>query len=352
MPPSEDVLRVVRELNKIANRLGIPFFLAGASARDIVLVNLWGQSPGRATQDLDFAFAVNGWAQFEELREALVATGPFAREPRKEQRLVYTDPEKGFQLPVDFIPFRGVASENRTIGWPPEGDFVMNVAGFEEALAAALRVEMEPDLVISVASLPGLAILKILAWADRHVRDNRDAVDLYKILATYDRAGNEDRLFDQEIELLEGVEYDLTLAGALLLGRDGAHIADAITTEQIVGLLQLAVDICANYRKPLAEASGSFAAPRNAPAQKRAKPPSIGLQKHVGASQKVLRDTGDEGARRQWTGPMCLTCPPTVLENKHSTPRARTGKLKGVTHLLEWRNWQTHGTQNPATFGS
>ena len=26
------------------------------------------------------------------------------------------------------------------------------------------------------------------------------------------------------------------------------------------------------------------------------------------------------------------------------------GKLKRVIDLLEWRNWQTHGTQNPATF--
>lgn len=237
-PPSEDVLRVVRELNKIANRLAIPFFLAGASARDIVLVNLWGQAPGRATVDLDFAFAVNGWAEFEELREALVATGRFAREPHKEQRLMYTDPEKEFQLPVDFIPFRGVASENRTIAWPPEGDFVMNVAGFEEALGTALRIELEPGLVISVASLPGLAVLKILAWADRHVRDNRDAADVYKILATYDSAGNQDRLYDREIELLEAVEYDLTLAGARLLGRDAARIVDAIAMEQIVGLLR------------------------------------------------------------------------------------------------------------------
>jgi hypothetical protein len=26
------------------------------------------------------------------------------------------------------------------------------------------------------------------------------------------------------------------------------------------------------------------------------------------------------------------------------------GKLKGAKELLEWRNWQTHGTQNPAPF--
>ena len=242
-PPSEDFLRVVRELNKIATRLGIPFFLAGASARDIVLVNLWGQSPGTATFDIDFAFAVSDWAEFNKLREELVTTERFVRVPHKEQRLLYTDPEPGFQLPVDFIPFRGVASERKTIAWPPEGDFVMNVAGFEEALDAALRIELEPGLVISVASLPGLAILKILAWADRHLENNKDAGDLYKIITTFDSAGNQDRLFDQEIELLEAVGYDLTLAGAQLLGRDAARIADSAATEQIVSLLSSEVQV-------------------------------------------------------------------------------------------------------------
>ena len=36
--------------------------------------------------------------------------------------------------------------------------------------------------------------------------------------------------------------------------------------------------------------------------------------------------------------------------NHYRTPGAKCGKLKQVKHLLEWRNWQTHGTQNPATF--
>ena len=175
--PTEDFLRVIRELNSITTRLGVPFFLAGASARDIVLVNLWGQPPGRATADIDIAFAVDDWAEFGRLRDALTATGRFARAPHKEQRLMYTDPEHGFQLPVDFIPFRGVASGRKTIAWPPEGDFVMNVAGFEEALDSALHIELEPGLVIAVASLPGLAILKILAWGDRHLVNNKDAAE-------------------------------------------------------------------------------------------------------------------------------------------------------------------------------
>ena len=45
----------------------------------------------------------------------------------------------------------------------------MNVAGFEEVPAAALQIELELGLVISVASLPGLAILKLVA-ADRRLQ--------------------------------------------------------------------------------------------------------------------------------------------------------------------------------------
>ncbi len=56
---------------------------------------------------------------------------------------------------------------------------------------------------------------------------NKDAADLYKILTTFDSAGNQHRLFDQEIELLEAVGHDLTLAGAQVLGRDAARIAES-----------------------------------------------------------------------------------------------------------------------------
>ena len=36
-PPSEDLLRVVRQLAGIAERLQVPFFLVGAAARALVL---------------------------------------------------------------------------------------------------------------------------------------------------------------------------------------------------------------------------------------------------------------------------------------------------------------------------
>jgi predicted nucleotidyltransferase len=233
-PPTEDFIRVVRCLDTVAKVLDTPFFLAGAAARDLILVNLWGMSPGRKTADIDFAFAVDDWRQYERLRAELVNTGKFAPDSRQSQRLLF----KEFRLPVDFVPFRGVASEAHTIAWPPNGDFVMNIAGFEAAFAAALRVELQPGLTVCAASLPGLAVLKTLAWSDRHLLTNKDAADLYRLLSTYHDAGNEDRLFDNELELLEAVGYDLTLAGSRLLGRDAARLADPAARSQVAAVLK------------------------------------------------------------------------------------------------------------------
>ena len=40
----------------------------------------------------------------------------------------------------------------------------------------------------------------------------------------------------------------------------------------------------------------------------------------------------------------------TITKTITVRQRRKRGKLKRVSHLLEWRNWQTHGTQNPAPF--
>ena len=79
--------------------------------------------------------------------------------------------------------------------------------------------------------------LKIIAWADRHMENNKDAADLYKILTTYHSAGNENRIYDQEPGLLERVAYDPTLVGAQLLGRDAARISNSVAAGQIGNLL-------------------------------------------------------------------------------------------------------------------
>jgi predicted nucleotidyltransferase len=231
-PVDPSTIRVLRAVNHVASALNCPFFVAGATARDLMLVNVYGLRPGRATRDIDFGIAVESWDQFQGLKERMTATGRFAADSKAQQRLVYTDRATGFSIPVDLIPFRGVASANQMIAWPPDRDVVLNVAGFEEAWGSSLPVEVEDGFTVRVASVPGLALLKLIAWADRGVQNNKDAADLYRLLATYSEAGNLDRLYDQESALLESVLFDLEIAGAELLGRDVARIYPAATMEQ------------------------------------------------------------------------------------------------------------------------
>ena len=45
-----------------------------------------------------------------------------------------------------------------------------------------------------------------------------------RLLVAARRAGNTERLYDHEMELLEAVRFDMELAGAELLGRDVARV--------------------------------------------------------------------------------------------------------------------------------
>jgi predicted nucleotidyltransferase len=189
------VLEPIKTVAQTASSLSLRYFLAGATARDLVLENIFGRPPGKLTRDLDFGFFLSDWKQFENLRAALISTG-LLKADRAIQRVLYQH-SADISVGVDLIPFGGVQDGSR-ISWPPHNDFVMNVAGFREALESAIQVQVDIDRVIPVASLPGLIILKLFAWADRK-HEKRDAPDILKILADYADAGNEDRLYADEL---------------------------------------------------------------------------------------------------------------------------------------------------------
>ena len=228
--------RVLRAVHGAAAGAGCRFFVAGATARDLMLVNAFGLPPGRATRDIDFGIAVESWAQFEGLRRKLVETGQFDRAPTDLHRMLWRQ-SGGFQMPIDIIPFGGVASADKTLAWPPDEEILLNVAGFAEALESAVCLQIEDDLIIQVASVPGLAVLKVIAWQDRRTENNKDALDLLRLLEHYADAGNLDRLYESELPLLEGADFDLEQAGAQLLGRDAAFICQPEVRNQIAAVL-------------------------------------------------------------------------------------------------------------------
>ena len=174
-------------VDRVTSEQECPYILVGATARDLLLYHVFEIPAMRATQDVDFAIAVENWEIFQKLRTALLATDHFET-GRVEHRLLFKAPNGKPEIPIDLIPFGGVA-EDDTIVWPPERDTVMTVAGFEDALAASVRVQVDPMFSLPVVSLAGLAILKVFAWQDRKTND-KDALDLHRVIATYADAGN------------------------------------------------------------------------------------------------------------------------------------------------------------------
>jgi predicted nucleotidyltransferase len=216
-----------------AGSLGIAFFVVGATAGDMILELGHGLPSKRATLDRDFGVRVSSWAEFEKLKKLLLASGLF-KETLEVQQLLYRG-----KLRVDILPFGGIAGTRREIRWPPDEDVVMSVAGFEDAYRAALdvRVRADPPLDILVASTPGLTILKLISWADRPHERRRDAIDLAFIVERYLDAGNNERLFEENIDLIEDESFDYVRAGARLLGRDMAKIGSPDTLGRIREIL-------------------------------------------------------------------------------------------------------------------
>lgn len=101
---------------------------------------------------------------------------------------------------------------------------------------SAIPVRLEQHLVIPVVSLPVLLVLKLFAWTDRK-HEKRDAPDIHTLLRQYGDAGNEDRLYGEEINVLEAEGYDFELAGARLIARDASRMVSADTQKRVQEIL-------------------------------------------------------------------------------------------------------------------
>lgn len=238
--PLVEVLQVV---NQVATTLGIRFFMVGAMARDIVLEYCHAIRPARGTRDLDIGVEVTGWNEFQRLSDALLATGKFAaaQEPQSFRAGLYR---------VDIVPFGGVAEGQGKISWPPEHEVFMSTMGFQEAYESAmtLRLSDQPVLDVKVPTIPGMVLMKVISWHDRYPERPKDAEDLLFLMDHYAGAGNEERLFEKEDELLQAEDFDLVMAGIRLLGRDMGAIGSDSTGEAVASILKNEIGEQHRYR--------------------------------------------------------------------------------------------------------
>ena len=67
------VLEALRKIDEVARKHETSYFLAGATAREIILRHVFGRPPGRRTLDVDLGIAVRDWDHFK-MRFAALAT--------------------------------------------------------------------------------------------------------------------------------------------------------------------------------------------------------------------------------------------------------------------------------------
>jgi predicted nucleotidyltransferase len=236
-PVDPFTLEILQAVAEEARAEGIEYMLVGAMARDILLTHVFGIVTRRATYDVDFAVAVKDWDQFSALTTRLIARGTFTTGGKAQQRLFYKGRDGDLNYHLDLVPFGDIALDSKEIAWPPDMKTIMNVAGYDDVLAAAELIRFSPDVDGKVVSIAGLAILKIIAWSDRGRENPKDAHDLIQLMDSYTAAGNIDRVYDDD-EVIEAGGYDPDLAGVYLLGKDMRRVASMETLDLIKHVIE------------------------------------------------------------------------------------------------------------------
>lgn len=217
-----------------ATAQGVPLFILGATARDIVFVALYDIPAIRATIDIDLALKVESWDDYYKLRDTLLATGRYHADRVQLRRLTHVN-----GAIIDLVPFGQLETPAGVVAWPPDQGTIMRTTGFQEALDNSLDVVVshDPECHAKVCTPAALATMKIVSWDDNYPSRERDAEDLYYMLKEYVRAGNESRLYDSDSGLFAASGYDYEQAGARMLGRDVGELATLNTRARLVAIL-------------------------------------------------------------------------------------------------------------------
>lgn len=182
----------------------IDYYLIGARARDLWTNHL--NLSKRTTEDVDFCIYIHEYGQYRNLVEDLVNKHGFKRDETEPYRF-------HFQGIIDLIPFGGIEKDGEVKMENPPME--LSVYGTKEAVANAEVIEGQ----FKVVTLPGLCILKLIAYYEKPDSRAKDIQDFYFLLKNYGEiSGN--LLFDNaQYDDLIGEDFELSIAAAKILGR-------------------------------------------------------------------------------------------------------------------------------------
>lgn len=202
-------------------RFGVDYYLVGAVSRNAWLSGIHNITPKRTTGDVDFAVFINNEGIYEELKNYLVETEGFLPYKQNAFVLIWKDGTE-----IDLLPFGAIEDENRKVTIHGTGYTSVNVDGFREVYQRDLpEIELDENHRFKFATLPGIVLLKLVAWDDRPEKRADDIKDISEIVDHFFEINqeliweNHTDLFTAEFATDDGREGLLFIA-ARVLGKE------------------------------------------------------------------------------------------------------------------------------------
>ena len=221
-----EITEMLSALERGFSTFGIDYYLVGAVARDVWMSGINKIAPRRTTGDIDFAVLINDKGTYESLKAYLVKTEGF--HPTKENAFVLLWKDR---TEVDLMPFGAVEDEDGMVTVEGTGYTTIHVPGFSEVYEEGLP-EMELSAGFSGESvhqfkfctLPGIVLLKMIAWDDRPEKRRDDIKDISDILNHFFNM-YDNEIWENHSELFGEYDADLKHIAARVMGREMRKIA-------------------------------------------------------------------------------------------------------------------------------
>jgi predicted nucleotidyltransferase len=195
-------------IDEVMQEFQIPYYLIGVSAIALELLKQ-GIKPSRGTKDIDFAVMISSLKEYETIGNELEKRG------FKKVAAPWTFYSETFKVAIDLLPF-GEIEENYTVNFN-ERYTDLHVLGFREVMQEAVQVNIE-DKIANIPPLPGMVILKLIAWSDRPEERENDLSDILKIIHHFfDLAWDE--ILEVHYDTLDKDPFDQLIIAAEVLGR-------------------------------------------------------------------------------------------------------------------------------------
>lgn len=195
-------------IDEIMIHLKIPYYLIGVSAIALELLKK-GIKPSRGTKDIDFAIMISSIKQYQNMSASFVKAG------FNKVKAPWTFYSEKFNIAIDLLPF-GEIEEQDTFQFN-ERYSDLHVLGFKEVLENPEKVQIE-EKIVNIPPLPGMVVLKLVAWSDRPEERENDLTDILRIIEHYFEH-NFDEIAEFHHDTFPEDGFDQLIISAEVLGR-------------------------------------------------------------------------------------------------------------------------------------